>query len=107
MRSVSQEQVIEMTGKVMKKSKPIAVDLYGHINIWKHTKEKDGDYVHWSFDVSYGDPTVRKSKIYYYTNGTPYFVAICPWARNRKEKLTDFVINDKDLLKLTWYAGWQ
>ncbi len=95
-----------MADKIVKlkigKINPIATD--GYVKIWKHTKEKDGDYVYWTL---YDDPNVHKSKIYYYTYNTPYFVVTSPFARTRKLKLTDFIINDKDLLKLTWYAGWQ
>lgn len=93
-----------MANKVIKginKSKPIARDLYGNIDIWKYTREKDGLYIIWTFNTQLGlESDIHKSKIYYNVNGIPYFVASSPYTRTRKPKLNDFTIYDKTFAKL-------
>ena len=76
--------------------KPFAEDIYGNILAWKWDADRSGVYIYWTFNKDL-DPelTIHKSKIYYYADRTPYFVAVCPWARNRKMKLCDFNIYDE------------
>lgn len=86
---------------IRKSMKPCAEDIYGNILIWKRGVDRSGVYVYWTFNKDL-DPelTIHKSKIYYYADGTPYFIADCPWAHSRRMKLREFNIYSKEFAYL-------
>ncbi len=67
-----------------------AVDYHCGVGIvstdyWEYGEQ----YVLW-VDMDRGDNKLHKSKIYYYSSGTPYFLAY-----GRKQNLNNYVLTDR------------